>query len=401
MISEQYDLIIVGGGLGGSSLAASIAKRGARVLLLERERQFKDRVRGECVFPWGVAEAIQLDVLELLRDRCAHELPWIDFYSGDVLTVHRPVAATTPQQLPCITFYHPTMQELLIGAAVSAGACVRRGVSVKEVRPGNPATVIVGDNRHDQEIRARLVVGADGRSSCARSSAGFQLRRDPEDLLVAGVLLEDIGAPEDTGQIVFNYNFGELAILLPQGEGRARTYFCFHAGAQPRYHGTADFPRYLDSFKRTGMNPEFYDGAKAAGPLATFDGAEAWVEHPYRDGVALIGDAAAASDPTWGQGLSLTLRDARVLRDQLLGTEDWETAGHAYAREHDRHTEVSHAVNLWFAEFYLETGPQADARRARALPLIAEDPSRQPDAGFSGPDIPVNDAVKKRFFAED
>jgi menaquinone-9 beta-reductase len=401
MISEQYDLIIVGGGLGGSSLAASIAKRGARVLLLEREQQFKDRVRGECVFPWGVAEAIHLDVLELLRDRCAHELPWMDFYSGDVLTVHRPVAATTPQQLPCITFYHPTMQELLIGAAVSAGACVRRGVSVKEVRPGNPATVIVGDNRHDQEIRARLVVGADGRSSCARSSADFQLRRDPEDLLVAGVLLEDIGAPEDTGQIVFNYNFGELAILLPQGEGRARTYFCFHAGAQPRYHGTADFPRYLDSFKRAGMNPEFYDGAKAAGPLATFDGAEAWVEHPYRDGVALIGDAAAASDPTWGQGLSLTLRDARVLRDQLLGTEDWETAGHAYAREHDRHTEVSHAVNLWFAEFYLETGPQADARRARALPLIAEDPSRQPDAGFSGPDIPVNDAVKKRFFAED
>jgi 2-polyprenyl-6-methoxyphenol hydroxylase-like FAD-dependent oxidoreductase len=315
--------------------------------------------------------------------------------------VHRPVAATTPQQLPCITFYHSTMQELLIGAAASAGACVRRGVSVKEVRPGNPATVIVGDHGHRKEISARLVVGADGRSSCARSSEGFQLRRDPENMLLAGLLLDDIGAPEDTGQIVFNYSSGELAILLPQGRGRARTYFGFHAGAQPRYQGTADFPRYLESFKRAGMNPEFYDGAKAAGPLATFDGAEAGVEHPYQAGVALIGDAAAASDPTWGQGLSLTLRDARVLRDQLLGTEDWETAGHAYAREHDRYTEVNHAVNLWFSEFYLETGPQADARRARALPLIAEDPSCQPDAGFSGPDIPVNEAVKNRFFAED
>jgi 2-polyprenyl-6-methoxyphenol hydroxylase-like FAD-dependent oxidoreductase len=113
-----------------------------------------------------------MDVLELLRGRCAHELPWMDFYSGDVLTAHRPVAATTPQQLPCITFYHSTMQELLIGAAASAGACVRRGVSVKEVRPGSPATVIVGDHGHE-EISARLVVGADGRSSCARSSAGF------------------------------------------------------------------------------------------------------------------------------------------------------------------------------------------------------------------------------------
>jgi menaquinone-9 beta-reductase len=400
-MSEQYDLIVVGGGLGGSSLAASIAKHGARVLLLEREQQFKDRVRGECVLPWGVAEAIQLGVLELLRPRCAHELPWMDFYSGDVLTVHRPVAATTPQQLPCITFYHPTMQELLIAAAAGSGACVRRGVSVKEVRPGSPPTVIVGDNGQHEEIRARLVVGADGRSSCARSAAGFQLRHDPQNLLVAGVLLEHTAAPEDTGQIAFNYNLGELAILLPQGGGRARAYFCFHAGSQPRYQGTADFPRYLDSFNRTGMNPEFYDGAKAAGPLATFDGAEAWVEHPYRDGVALIGDAAAASDPTWGQGLSLTLRDARVLRDQLLSTKEWETAGHAYAREHDRHTEVSHTVNLWFTEFYLASGPEADARRARALPLIAEDPSRQPDTGFSGPDITVSEAVKKRFFAED
>jgi len=58
-------------------------------------------------------------------------------------------------------------------------------------------------------------------------------------------------------------------------------------------------------------------------------------------------------------------------------------------------------VNLWFTEFYLETGPQANARRARALPLIAQDPSRQPDTAYSRPDHPVNEAIKKRFFAED
>jgi 2-polyprenyl-6-methoxyphenol hydroxylase-like FAD-dependent oxidoreductase len=43
--------------------------------------------------------------------------------------------------------------------------------------------------------------------------------------------------------------------------------------------------------------------------------------HPYRRGVALVGDAAAVSDPSWGQGLSMTLRDVRVLRDQLLASE--------------------------------------------------------------------------------
>jgi menaquinone-9 beta-reductase len=34
--------------------------------------------------------------------------------------------------------------------------------------------------------------------------------------------------------------------------------------------------------------------------------------------MALIGDAAAASDPSWGEGLSLTLRDVRLLRDSLI-----------------------------------------------------------------------------------
>jgi len=149
------------------------------------------------------------------------------------------------------------------------------------------------------------------------------------------------------------------------------------------------------------MNPEFYEGAKAAGPLATFDGAEAWVEHPYRDGVALLGDAAAASDPSWGQGLGSTLRDVRILRDQLLAVEDWNAAGHKYAEEHDRHTHVTRVTNTWLSQLYLETGPAADARRARAMPLIAQDPSRQPDTIFSGPDIVLNDDVRKRLFAED
>ena len=66
------------------------------------------------------------------------------------------------------------------------------------------------------------------------------------------------------------------------------------------------------------------------------------MDHPYEAGVVLIGDAAAASDPTWGQGLSLTVRDTRVLRDHLCAHDDWEAAGHAYAVEHDRYYSVIH-----------------------------------------------------------
>jgi flavin-dependent dehydrogenase len=47
MASGIYDIIIVGGGLGGASLAKAMAEHGAKVLVLERERQFKARVLGE------------------------------------------------------------------------------------------------------------------------------------------------------------------------------------------------------------------------------------------------------------------------------------------------------------------------------------------------------------------
>jgi flavin-dependent dehydrogenase len=54
MASDTYDIITVGGRLGGSALAKVMAERGARVLVVERERQFKDRVRGEGMHAWGV-----------------------------------------------------------------------------------------------------------------------------------------------------------------------------------------------------------------------------------------------------------------------------------------------------------------------------------------------------------
>ncbi len=101
--------------------------------------------------------------------------------------------------------------------------------------------------------------------------------------------------------------------------------------------------------------------------------------HPYRDGVALIGDAAAANDPSYGEGLSLTVRDVRVLRDSLLRENDWEKAGHDYASEHDRHYRVIHEVTQLLTQLFLQRGPAADERRARAFPLIAQDETRVPD----------------------
>jgi menaquinone-9 beta-reductase len=95
------------------------------------------------------------------------------------------------------------------------------------------------------------------------------------------------------------------------------------------------------------------------------------------------------------------LRDVRVLRDQLLGGSDWDAAGHAYAAEHDRYYSAMHKGEDWFATLFFAGGAEAEARRARALPLIGADPSRVPDFQFSGPEVPSDESVRRRFFGEE
>jgi menaquinone-9 beta-reductase len=369
--------------------------------VIEREREFKDRVRGECMFPWGNAEAQSLGVALALAEAGRYEIHWMDAYVGTDRVDRREIVPTTPQRLPCLACYHPAMQESLLRAAAAAGATVRRDATVREAQTGAARALVVEEDGRVERIPARLVVGAEGRSSVVRTSARFTVLRDPEDAMIAGVLLDNVSSPEDTLEVIYNFAQGQIVIVIPQGGGRTRMYVCYHDSTQARFQGNADLPRFGESCVKAGANASYFGDSRQIGPLATFSCAQSWVEHPYRDGVALLGDTATSSDPVHGQGLSLTLRDARVLRDCLLNSDDWDAAADAYAAEHDEYAGRLHQFNQWFSEMYFAMGPEADARRARAMALIAQDPTRQPDSLFCGPDLPADEAARKRFFAED
>jgi 2-polyprenyl-6-methoxyphenol hydroxylase-like FAD-dependent oxidoreductase len=60
------EIAIVGGGIGGGALATVLARNGLSVAVLERDLCAVDRVRGEFMAPWGVAEAARLDLLDIL-----------------------------------------------------------------------------------------------------------------------------------------------------------------------------------------------------------------------------------------------------------------------------------------------------------------------------------------------
>lgn len=65
-MKTEYDVITIGGGLGGAALAKVLAENGKRVLVVERETEFKDRIRGEAISSWGAAELHTLGLYEAL-----------------------------------------------------------------------------------------------------------------------------------------------------------------------------------------------------------------------------------------------------------------------------------------------------------------------------------------------
>lgn len=400
-MNPNYDMVIVGAGIAGSSLCKCMAEVGVRVLLLESETQFRDRVRGEVLVPWGVAEAEMLGLRRALQQAGAHEIRWLSNHMGAQEIERRDFLATTPTNTPLMTFYHPNMQKALLQAAQDAGADVRRGAKMVVVHPGHPPRAKVQLGNHAEEVAARLIVLAEGRGSTLRKQAGFDVCREDQTLCIAGVLLRKVALLDDTFQMFTNCAAGEIAIWAPQGGQQGRAYLCHWAKNRARLQGARDFSSFLAAFAWTGLAPNYLSRAIQAGPLATFDGADTWAQHPYKDGIALLGDAAASNDPTWGQGLSLSLRGVRLLRDALQCTQDWESAGHSYAGKFDRCYGRLREVSGWFREFFLTTGSDADARRARAFALFAQDPGRIPDLLFSGPDIELAPNARARFFGED
>ena len=392
----DYDIIAVGGGLGGSALAKAMAENGKSVLILERETEFKDRVRGEFMSPWGAAEASALGIYKLIRDNCGVEAPFTDLGFGP-----RDLSTTTPQQLPALGFCHPEMQEAALTAAKAAGAEAVRGATVSNIESGTRPTVTFQDVGGTHTVSARLVVAADGRNSSARKWAEFEVHERPQPFYFAGLLMTGINVPQDHSYLLFLPPLGQCTAITPAGRGRFRTYVAYQDNEGLRLQGAENVKNFIAEAKKAELVADCFNDAEPIGPLASFRCGDFWVEHPYKNGVALVGDAASTSDPAFGQGLSTTLRDVRVLRDCLLANDDWDTAAHAYATEHDGYSENVRKATHLFRSLFLEQGAEAEERRGRAMPLLAEDGTRAPDHLFSGPELPLDDSVRRRFYGEE
>lgn len=396
---SDFDLLVVGGGLAGASFATALAREGARVLVVERDRLYRDRVRGEVIAPWGCTEAKRLGLFDLLLDQCAREVPKLTYYVEGVATPTIDLRTAEPHLEPSLAFRHAEMQAALITEAVSAGATVWRPAKMAALTPGDAPAAEIAFNGGIRTVRARLIVGADGRESQVAHLAGFRRIRDPDELLAAGLLVQGEMDTDGAMHYLFGPQPGRAAAVCEVASGFFRLYLFHHTDATPRrLSGNRDVEPAFGYLRDSGVPGEWLVGAELKGPLATFDGAHKWVVRPYRNGVVLVGDAAGASDPTWGSGLGRTLRDIRLLRDALVADPDWERAAQAYAEQHDDFWDKLRDVERLTAAALMSVGPDGAERRARAFEILEEVPEFE--TWTYGPEARCDDALRAQLLAD-
>jgi menaquinone-9 beta-reductase len=317
-VVDDADVVVVGGGIAGASLTYALASAGKGVAVLEGSVEFEDRVRGEQMHAWGVKEARDLGVEQVLLDAGAHVTRlWRQYVEGAPETIEVPVSMMVPGVEGTLNMRHPDACQTLLDAAGSAGADVHRGVRDVAMTAEDVVTISFTQDGETRQMRSPLVVGADGRSSTIRRQAGIELSRDEPMNYVAGLLLDDLTVPDDHDALVAEGDM--LFLLFHQGHRRARVYLVVGKSGQHRFSGRDAKDRFLQAAAlKTFPWAADVEGGSPAGPCATYPGDDTWTDRPFADGVVLVGDAAGWNDPIIGQGLSISMRDARIVRDLVL-----------------------------------------------------------------------------------
>jgi 2-polyprenyl-6-methoxyphenol hydroxylase-like FAD-dependent oxidoreductase len=318
-MSERVDVVVVGGGIGGASLASALAREGLGVTVLEATTQYEDRVRGESMQAWGVKEARDLGVEDVMLAAGAHIAPvWKQYGEGDAEPAEIPMSMLVEGIPGTLNLRHPDACQALIDATAEAGATVVRGVHDVTLAAGAAPTVTYTTDGVEHEIRAALVVGADGRASTIRKQAGIMLERQPAITHIAGLLVDGLDDVPDDHDVLAPA--GDLFfVMFHQGGGRARVYLCPGLAGRQRFSGRGGTEQFLAGCAQASYPwAEQVAAGTPAGPCATYPGDDTWTDAPYADGVVLIGDAAGHNDPIIGQGLSIAMRDARTVRDLVL-----------------------------------------------------------------------------------
>jgi len=336
MADNRYDVIVVGARCAGSPTAMLLARRGHKVLVVDRATFPSDTVSTHLLHPPGVASLGRWGLLDRLTATGCPPIATYAFDFGPFTLTGAPGTDDTP------VAYGPrrtVLDQLLVEAAAEAGAEVRQGFTVTEVTVSDGRVVgIRGHDRNGRTVgeRAQVVVGADGRhSSVARAVTPEQYHERPP--LLCGYYSYWSGLPMD-GRF-------ETWVRPDRGFAAWPTHddLTLVIGGWPYAELEANRDDIEGNFlAMLEMAPAFADRVRAGRREERFVGTAVpnWFRRPYGPGWALVGDAGYNKDFITAQGMHDAFRDAELcataLDEAFSGARPFDQAMADYQATRDR-----------------------------------------------------------------
>jgi flavin-dependent dehydrogenase len=348
----MYDVIVVGARAAGSPTAMLLARKGYKVLVVDKATFPSDTMSTHQVQLPAVARLNRWGLLDKVIASNAPATRRIRFDLGPVV-----LQGKFPQFDGIDALYSPRryiLDKILVDAAVDAGAELRENFIVDEIlRDGDRVTGIRGHAKEGRPVseQARVVIGADGRNSVvAKAVQPAKYHEQPPLTMAYYTYWADV--PIEGGDL---FGRGPSVVgLWPTNDGLVMSYLAkpmseFHAfrsNIEAGFMSTFDLVPELGQRMRSGRRVEKFIGTA---DLPNY------FHKPYGPGWALVGDAGLVKDPITGNGISAAFRDAELLVDAidlgLSGKQPLEAALAGYEQQRNAADLPMYEFTLGLASF--------------------------------------------------
>lgn len=320
---RRYDVIIAGARAAGAATAMLLARRGLKVLMIDRQSYGSDTLSTHALMRGGVIQLARWGLLPGLIRAGTPAIRRTTFHYGD-----EAIAIDIKPDGIVDALYAPrrsVLDRMLVDAAQAAGADVRHGVTLTGLASASDGRVTgvsvrdAGGIVHD--ISSDIVVGADGRHSTVARLADAQTYRQSRHR--SATVYGYVSDLENRGYRWF-YRPGISAGAIPTNDGQT----CVFVGLDPERF-RQDMPKGAAAVFHTVLNEVSEDLAAEVGAagqparLHGFPGEAGYFRQAFGPGWALVGDAGYFKDPITAHGITDALRDAELLvRSIVDGSSD-------------------------------------------------------------------------------
>jgi geranylgeranyl reductase family protein len=320
--AEDYDVIVCGGGPAGSAMAWALSRQGVRVAVVERSRFPREKVCGDFVEPGGLRILAAMQCLDAVEAGSPIPITHVRSYVESELAYREKIPYYEPRLgLPPHGYIVPRseLDTHLLECARSASANVYEGCTVdRVVREGSVVSVGARVDGKRLELRAPLVVGADGTESIVARSFGLE-RTDPRYICVSQRgYVEGVAVTGEAATWFYDDIFPGYAWMFPFKGGRANIGVGVLKEASKRYDLSVPklFQGFIEKLRREHLGCA--DIRLTRRPLGGIVKSYAGITRNHFDGGLLVGDAGSFADPLTGEGITPGMESALIASDTLV-----------------------------------------------------------------------------------